>query len=64
MAAFCRGQGELVGPPPTAINVLEINYSRVHWPPCAAELICFRTLAMAYLPLQLTESLSRQTTLF
>src|SRR6218665_894492 len=33
-------------------------YSRVHRPPSAAEFICFRTLAVAYIPLQLTKSLS------
>src|SRR6218665_94020 len=31
---------------------------RLHRPPSAAELICFRSLAVAYVPLQLTKSLS------
>ncbi len=71
MAGFIRGQGvplhrglhQLVVSTNPNKCFIEINYSRVHRPPSAAELICFRTfcfrtLAMAYIPLQLTKSLS------
>src|SRR6218665_4018396 len=37
---------------------VDYYYSRVHRHPSAAELICFRTLLVAYTPLQLTKSLS------
>src|SRR6218665_2594261 len=60
MAGFSRSQGvplhRVLQHPP--LNALYINYSRLRWPPSAAELICSRTLAMAYIPLQLTKSLS------
>jgi len=53
MTGFSRGQGvplhrglHQLG---ANTNSNEINYSRVHKPPSAAELICFKALAMAYI---------------
>src|SRR6218665_3752649 len=66
MAGFSRGQGMplhrclyQLGHPSTPV-ICFINYSRLHRPPSAAELICFRMLAVAYdyISLQLTKSLS------
>src|SRR6218665_1595667 len=58
MTGFSRGQGVLLHiglhqlGTSTNPNRCFIDYnSRVHRPPRAAELICFRTLAMAYIPL-------------
>ena len=55
MTGFSRGQGV---PLHRGLHLLvantnpnKINYSRVHRPPSAAELICFRALAVAYTPL-------------
>src|SRR6218665_469857 len=66
MAGFSRGQNvplhrglHQLGASTNSNKILyRLITSRVHRPPGAAELIDFRTLIVAYIPLQLTKILS------